>query len=277
LQHGDVRRIAWDKTTHDFPTSGIENKERKKLGQILIDQGVITQEQLASVTGHRTRGMRIGSALVHEGILSSVELADALAIQADVSTESIDAYQIPLEVINSIPASIALHYAILPIRREAGILLVASEAAIDPISIAAISRKAHCQIRYVIVPKGQVTVGLRKWYANQLPSDPRKVLDDAITVNKVTVDQAAEIWKFYVARQILLAEILVSLGHINEAALRALLLQHSVTNVYLGDFLVDKNIITRETLEKALALHKQLHPDMKALIESWEASQGAEV
>ena len=277
LQHGDVRRIAWDKTTHDFPTIGIENKERKKLGQILIDQGVITQEQLASVTGHRTRGMRIGSALVHEGILSSVELADALAIQADVSTESIDAYQIPLEVINSIPASIALHYAILPIRREAGILLVASEAAIDPISIAAISRKVHCQIRYVIVPKGQVTVGLRKWYANQLPSDPRKVLDDAITVNKVRVDQAAEIWKFYVARQILLAEILVSLGHINEAALRALLLQHSVTNVYLGDFLVDKNIITRETLEKALALQKQLQPDMKALIESWEASQGTEV
>jgi adsorption protein B len=129
----------------------------------------------------------------------------------------------------------------------------------------------------VIVPKGQVTVGLRKWYANQLPSDPRKVLDDAITVNKVTVNQAAEIWKFYVARQILLAEILVSLGHINEAALRALLLQHSVTNVYLGDFLVDKNIITRETLEKALALQKQLQPDMKALIESWEASQGAEV
>jgi adsorption protein B len=277
IQHGDVHRIAWDKTTHDFPTIGIENMERKKLGQILMDQGVITQEQLTSVLGHRTRGMRIGSALVQEGILSSVELADALAIQAGVSTESIDAYQMSKELIDSIPASIALHYAILPIRREVGSLVVASEAAIDPISLAAISRKVHCQISYVIVPKGQVTIGLRKWYANNKLSDPRKVLDDAIAVKKVTVDQAAEIWKFYVARQTLLAEILVSLGHINEAALRALLLQHSVTNLYLGDFLVDKNIITRDTLEKALALQQQLQPDMEGLIHSWEASQGTRI
>jgi adsorption protein B len=129
----------------------------------------------------------------------------------------------------------------------------------------------------VIVPKGQVTIGLRKWYANKPSSDPRKVLDDAIAVKKVTVDQAAEIWKFYVARQTLLAEILVSLGHINEAALRALLLQHSVTNLYLGDFLVDKNIITRDTLEKALALQQQLQPDMEGLIHSWEVSKGTRV
>ena len=58
----------------------------------------------------------------------------------------------------------------------------------------------------------------------------------------------------------------MSLGHINEAALRALLLQHSVTNLYLGDFLVDKNIISRETLEKALKLQKQLQPNIEQLI-----------
>ena len=266
MEHGDVRRIAWDKTTHDFPTIGIENKERKRIGEILIDQGVITLEQLNAVLGHKKTGMRIGSALVHEGVLTSVELADALAIQAGVSTESIDPYAISEELISTISASIALHYAILPIRRETNSLVVASEAALDPISLAAISRKVHRQISYVIVPKGQVTVGLRKWYANKSANDPRKILDDAVAENKVNIDQAAEIWEFYVSRQILLAEILVSLGHINEAALRALLLQHSVTNLYLGDFLVDKNIISRETLEKALKLQKQLQPNIEQLI-----------
>lgn len=272
IEHGDVHRIAWDKTTHDFPTIGIENKERKKLGEILIEQGVITREQLGSVLGHKKTGMKIGSALVHEGILSSVELADALAIQAGVSSESIDPYLIPEDLITSIPPSIALHYAILPIRRENGVMVVASEAAIDPISLAAICRKVHCQIGYVIVPKGQVTIGLRKWYVKKQVSDPRKVLDEAVSEKKVSVDQASEIWDFYVSRQILLAEILVSLGHINEAALRALLLQHSVTNLYLGDFLVDKNIISRETLEKALELQKKLQPNMEQLICSQPSS-----
>jgi len=274
LAHGDVRRIAWDKTTHDFPTIGIENKERKKLGQILIDQGIITHEQLDSVLGHKQMGMRIGSALVHAGILSTAELADALAIQAGVNAETIDAYAIPEELIRSIPASIAQHYAILPIRRENGVLVVASEMAIDPISLAAISRKIHCKIAYVIVPKGQVTVGLRKWYLKTKSDDPRKALDEAVAAVKVSPDHAKEIWDFYVARQIMLAEILVSLGHINEAALRALLLQHSVTNLYLGDFLLDKNVISRETLDKALALQGKLQPDINQLIHSWPRSEG---
>ncbi len=109
-------------------------------------------------------GMKIGSVLVHAGILTSTELADALAIQAGVATETIDGYTILEELIRSIPASVALHYAILPIRREPNALIVASETAIDPISIAAISRKIYCPIAYVIVPKGQVTVALRRWY-----------------------------------------------------------------------------------------------------------------
>ena len=268
IEHGDVHCIAWDKTTHDFPTIGIENNERKKIGQILIDQGVITLEQLKSVIDHKKHGIKIGSALVHEGILSSAELADALAIQACVSSESIDAYTISEDLISSIPASIALHYAILPIRREAGILVVASESALDPISLAAISRKVFCQISYVIVPKGQVTIGLRKWYAKKKSNDPRKALDEAVIAKKVNADQAVEIWNFYVARQVLLAEILLSLGHINEAALRALLLQHSVTNLYLGDFLVDKNIVSKETLEKALELQRHLQPNIEDLIRS---------
>ena len=274
IQHGDVRRIAWDKTTHDFPTIGLENKERKKLGHILIEQKVITQEQLDSVLGRKKNGIKIGSALVHEGILTSTELADALSIQAGVPTESIDAYAISEDLINSVSASIALQYAILPIRREKSFLVLASESALDPISIAAISRKVGCQIRYVIAPKGQVTIGLRKWYTHLRADDPQKTLGEAVSTGKINSNQSEEIWKFYVSRQILLAEILVSLGHINEAALRALLLQHSVTKLYLGDFLVDKNIISKETLQKALELQRHLQPDISKLVESEIRLQG---
>lgn len=274
MQHGDVRRIAWDKTTHDFPTIGLENKERKKLGHILIGQKVITQEQLDSVLVHKKNGIKIGSALVHEGILTSAELADALSIQAGVPAESIDAYAISEDLINSVSASIALQYAILPIRREKSFLVFASESALDPISIAAISRKVGCQIRYVIAPKGQVTIGLRKWYTHLRADDPYKTLDEAVSTGKINSNQSEEIWKFYVSRQILLAEILVSLGHINEAALRALLLQHSVTKLYLGDFLVDKNIISKETLQKALELQRHLQPDIRKLVESEIRLQG---
>jgi len=94
-----------------------------------------------------------------------------------------------------------------------------------------------------------------------------------VSVGKFNAQQAKEIWDFYVERQLLLAEILVPLGHINEAVLRALLLQHSVTNMRLRDFLVDKNIISLEKLDKALALQKNLQPDIQQLIHSWSNDQ----
>lgn len=266
IAQGDAHRVAWDKTTHDFPTIGSENKERRKLGQILLEHQVVTEAQLEAVSHHKERGMKIGSALVHDGIINSTELADAVAIQAGVSRENVDAYAIPEELIKKVPAAIAQHYAILPVRFEEADLILASESALDPISLAAISRKLKCPIRYFIASKGEVTVGLEKWYA-RIHSDPKAVLMQALRQEEISESAAQRIWDFYVARQVRLTEILVSLGCIDEAALRALLLQQSATDLYLGDFLVDRNIISRETLEKALQVQNELQPNMHTLID----------
>jgi len=272
IAQGDAHRVAWDKTTHDFPTIGAENKERRKLGQILLEHQVVTEAQLETALLHKERGIKIGSALVHDGIINSTELADAVAIQAGVSRENIDAYVITKELIEKVPAAIAQHYAILPVRLEEATLILASESALDPISLAAISRKLKCPIRYFIAGKGEVTVGLEKWYSHPNSSnfkadDPKEALLHALKHEEISASAAQGVWDFYVARQVRLTEILVSLGCIDEAALRALLLQQSATDLYLGDFLVDRNIISPETLEKALKVQNELQPNMRTLID----------
>ncbi|MGL5185879.1 MAG: glycosyl transferase family protein, partial [Plesiomonas shigelloides] len=42
IQHGDPRRVAWDKTTHDFPSVTGTNRALRPLGQILVSQGALT-------------------------------------------------------------------------------------------------------------------------------------------------------------------------------------------------------------------------------------------
>jgi adsorption protein B len=266
IKQGDPRRVAWDKTTHDFPSVGGENRARRPLGHILIEQGAISEDQLNTALTHRAQGLRLGSWLVHADLISTTQLAAALAEQSNVPCESIDAYTLAPQLIQSVPGELALHYAILPIREEGQRLVVASESDLDPVSLAALARKLGRPVSYVIVAKGQVCVGLRRWYTQRTTQDPRALIEDAARAGRIGPAQATHLWAHYVSRQVLLGEVLVSLGHINAAALKALLLQHERRQQSLGDFLVDENVISRQTLEAALALQKSLQVSIPALL-----------
>lgn len=270
IKQGDPHRVAWDKTTHDFPSIGAENQERHMLGQILVKQGAITELELEEALLHKAKGLMIGSWLIHTGQITSLQLAKALANQGNVPAESIDAYSLPKSLIDKFPASLALHYAAIPIRIDGGRLIIASESALDPVSLAAIARKLKTPVRNVLAHHGQVTVGLRHWYSRIQGEDPRKLLDQAISNQRITPTQAEKIWEYFVSRQFMFAEILRSLGRIDAASLNALLLQQESTRENLGQFLVTNNIISEAALEEALKLQKQIQPSMAELIATEE-------
>jgi hypothetical protein len=80
-------------------------------------------------------------------------------------------------------------------------------------------RYVRRSVSYVIAPKGQVTIGLRHWYARQKSTDdPRQVLDAAVAAGSLTAADAVAVWQKYVSRQVLFAEVLLSLGHLDSAA-----------------------------------------------------------
>jgi bacteriophage N4 adsorption protein B len=266
IQQGDPRRVAWDKTTHDFPSVGGENRARRPLGSILVAQGAITEAQLQIALTHGSRGLKLGALLVHDGVISTEQLAAAVAEQSNVEWESIDALTLNSQLISSVPAPVALHYAVLPLREEGSTLVVASESDIDPVSLAALARKLTRPVRYVIAPKGQVTVGLRHWYARLRGDDPRELVDAAVRAGALSASKAKDVWQYYVGHQVLIAEILMSLGHIDGAALKALLLRHERSDVGLGAFLVDEGVISADTLSEALRLQRSLQPSMPALL-----------
>ncbi|QWD93487.1 phage adsorption protein NrfB [Polynucleobacter asymbioticus] len=273
IKQGDPHRVAWDKTMHDFPSLGQENHERQMLGQILIEQGAISEAELNTALLKKTRGLKIGNWLIHTGKINSEELAKALSTQSGVSSESVDAYAIPPNIIKLLPQALALHYAALPVRKEGSKLVLASESNIDPVSLAAIARKLKMPVKNVLARHGEITVGLRHWYANIKTEDPKQLLENAISAGKITRAQADKIWDYFVPRQFLFAEILMSLGRIDKASLNALLLQHENSAENLSQFLVGNNIISDETLKEALDLQKELQPNIKDLIEKEAAAR----
>lgn len=266
IEQGDPRRVAWDKTMHDFPVVGGENRARRPLGRILVERGVLDEASLEAALQHKASGLRLGSWLVHQGIVDAREVAEAMAEQNGVPCEAVDAYALDASLRDSLPPRLALHYAVLPLREQDGVLVLACESGIDPVALAALARKLARPVRYVIAPKGQVTVGLRRWYARLNEGDPRALLDDAVSTGRLDAGRAAALWNEYVSRQLLFVEVLMSLGHIDAAALKSVLLRHERSDMALGAFLVHQGVVSQQTLERALTLQQTLQPSMAALL-----------
>jgi adsorption protein B len=204
---------------------------------------------------------------VHEGIITAEQLATAVAEQSGVTWERVETLSLDPRLIQQLPAELALHYAVLPIREEGRTLVLGSEGDLDPVSIAALGRKLKRPVSYVIVPKGQVTVGLRQWHARRRTDDARRALNDAVAAGQLTASGAEALWHEYVSRQVLFAEVVMSLGHLDGAALSAVLLRHEGTSVSLGQYLVEQGVIDSAVLDEALELQKTLQGSMQSLLE----------
>ena len=108
----------------------------KKLGAMLVDASVITEEQLKeALECQMTHGGRLGSNLVKLGMVEEEDLRNFLSQQHGVST--IDLTQTSLDplVVNLITPSVAKQHHIVPVSKSGNVLTIAMA---DPLDIFAI-------------------------------------------------------------------------------------------------------------------------------------------
>lgn len=263
VEQGDPRRVAWDKTTHDFPSIGDARTARRPLGEILVEQGAVTQAEVEAALAYPEPGLRLGGTLVHRQLITAGQLATAVAEQSGVPMESIEPYRPSAALLATVPPDLVLRYGALPVREEGRALVVASESAIDPVSLAALGRRLARPVRYVIAPRGEVVVNVRR-HVTATEGDPRAVLESAGMSGGV----ADAAWRWYVGMQVSLGEILMALGHVEPTAFRALMLRYGHAT-QLGEYLVRNGVIGADALDRALELQSRLQPDIHAVARDW--------
>ena len=91
-------------------------RDRPKVGEILIQAGVIDELQLASALGEQSRwGRRIGMTLIKLGMVQEGHLVRALARQFDLPVASLAGKKIAPEVIALVPAKVACEHSVIPL------------------------------------------------------------------------------------------------------------------------------------------------------------------
>ena len=81
---------------------------RKKLGEILVEGGLLTQKQLEQALPFQKKSnLKLGQFLVREGIVSEVQLVDLVSNQLKLEKYRPDKHLIDMELARIIPADIA--------------------------------------------------------------------------------------------------------------------------------------------------------------------------
>ena len=140
----------------------------KRLGEILIDKGLITRIQLDnSLSKQRSSGNRLGEILVENGLITEDELLEVMSERLKTPKITLDSIIIDPQVIESVPVELARRYKLMPVVRIGRTLTVAMA---DPLNIIAIDELAYttnCEIRRAIASERAIREAIERYYSVQ--------------------------------------------------------------------------------------------------------------
>lgn len=119
----------------------------KRLGELLLDENLVTQGQLAEAAGiQKAEGGFIGQILVRLGYVTQNAVASCLVKQCKIPHLSLLDYDIGAEVLRLIPEEVCIRHHLLPIDKLGRILTVAM---VDPLDLDALEevREACPELR----------------------------------------------------------------------------------------------------------------------------------
>lgn len=111
-------------------------RERKRLGDLLIDEGVITQDQLKeALAGQKQSGQKLGLYMIQSGMIKETVMLTTLSNQLKIDLYSPDKYPFEEGVNHLINDQLAQKNRLVPLQKKGSLLIVAMP---DPMDINAL-------------------------------------------------------------------------------------------------------------------------------------------
>lgn len=109
---------------------------KKKLGELLLEVGLITEEQLKhAIEVQNKTGEKLGKVLIKLGYVTESQILEALEFQLGIPHVDLQKYYIDPDVAKLIPEAVAKRHTIIPIKKDEDGILVAMA---DPLNIFAL-------------------------------------------------------------------------------------------------------------------------------------------
>jgi len=138
---------------------------KKKIGEILIENGAITDAILNEALSHqRESGTRVTEYLIMNGFINEKDLIKSIVQQFKLPYLPLNMYRIPDRIIELVPAEIAKKYWLLPIDKIENILTVVMANPFDIKAIKELQTATGCIVQPFIGLFSDIQKGLHKYY-----------------------------------------------------------------------------------------------------------------
>jgi type IV pilus assembly protein PilB len=144
-------------------------KRTKKLGEILLQNNVITSQQLhQALEEQKITKKELGQILIKLGFITEKDLAVALSEQLEIPFLELDDYELDEEVLHLIRGDIAHHSLVLPIFAIDNVLTVAMANPQDVTVVDTIRRLTGKQIEPVLATERDLQIAVDQYYGTSV-------------------------------------------------------------------------------------------------------------
>jgi type IV pilus assembly protein PilB len=166
--------------------------QRKRLGEILVEACIISQEQLdEALRLQESQNRLIGQILVDMGWVSEYEVCRAVAEILNIKYVDVEGALISQEVVQLAPEGLAAKRNILPLFIQDKTLYLAMENPLDVDVIQRIEFRTGMQVRPMIAPPSQLRETVRKHY--DVDEYIGSMLGNVVEENAVSVEAETEV------------------------------------------------------------------------------------
>ncbi|WP_028225500.1 glycosyl transferase family protein [Paraburkholderia ferrariae] len=247
------KRLAWDKTMHDFPSADGLKDRRQRLGELLLSWQAIDAGKLEAALGESQDGeIPLGHVLMAKGWLDEETLAEALAFQADLPRGSLHAQRLRADAA-LLPLDAIVRHRVLPqADPEHGRTVLLTASLLAAPALAELSALIAGPVVQEIVREGEIVTGLRVL----------RGVEVALAGNGEAGHGAGAEH----ARSVpLIGDLLIEQGFVRREAFEAALQQYRPDrDGRIGDFMVAREVISRAALETVIEQQQRLRGELPA-------------
>jgi type IV pilus assembly protein PilB len=143
-------------------------KIKKKLGQMLVDENMLTEEQLNKALADQEKaGLKLGQYLVRRGIITEQQIVDVLGRQLRLRKYHPDMFPFDVELSKAISIEIAQKHQVAPLRKRGRLLTIAMMDPLDINALDFIETLADCEVEAVVCTERELNQLISSLYGIQ--------------------------------------------------------------------------------------------------------------
>ena len=140
----------------------------KQLGELLIERGIITQNQLEKALAvQQERGGLIGEILVELGFAKEDEIAQTLTAQYGFPYLPLSNYDVNPDIANIVPGRVARQYLLIPIDKIGNNLTLAMSNPLNVQAIEDVELLSGCSVQSFVSTSSDIKRAIAKYYKDK--------------------------------------------------------------------------------------------------------------